>query len=176
MRWLVRLLITSMLSTVIALSLSVLPQLEDGWNSPVFNLARAEPISEMNIVDVLSKTQLHLRIRKVEVSRAIVSIDLFTTPSTDRLEIAKDVYAISQVMVNRSSNINQVLIRVLDGSKQAGGSASLLMASDARREQMVPKLESSFSVDDQQELETYLQKHFRVTYTRNWQEKFELIN
>jgi hypothetical protein len=173
MRWLVRLLITSMLSTVITLSLSFLPQLEDGWNSPVFNSARAEPISEMNIVDVISKLQLHLRIRKIEVSRAIVSIDLFTSPSSDRLEIVKDVYEISQVMFNRSSNINQVLIRVLDGSKQAGGSASLLLASDARRERML-KPASKSSLESLQEIETYLQSNFHVTYTRNWQEKFEL--
>jgi hypothetical protein len=76
-------------------------------------------------------------------------------------------------MFNRSSNINQVLIRVLDGSKQAGGSASLLLASDARRERML-KPASKSSLESLQEIETYLQSNFHVTYTRNWQEKFEL--
>jgi hypothetical protein len=175
MRWLARLLITSIVSTLIVLSLSLLPQLEDGWNSPIFKSAKAEPVSELNIVDIMSKLQLHLRIRKVEVSRAIVSIDLFTSPSSDRKEIVKDVYAISQVMFNRSSNINQVLVRVLDGAKQTGGSASLLLALDARREKM-PKPESKYKAESLQELENFLQSHFHVTYTRNWQEKFEITN
>jgi hypothetical protein len=172
MKWLVRLLVTSMLSTGIVLSLSVLPQLENGWDSPVLHMVRAEPISEVNIVDVMSNLQLHLRIRKVEVSHAIVSVDLYASPSSSRLEIVKDLYTIPQAMFVHSSNINQVLVRVLDGTKQAGGSTSLLLAADARREKIAAN-ESRLSPKSAEEIEQYLQTHFRMTYTLNWQEKFD---
>lgn len=172
MKWLIRLLATSILTVCVVLSISLLPQLENDWDSPVFNLVRAEPLTELNVVDVMSKLQLHLRIRKVEVSHAIVSVDLLASPSSDRLEVLKDVSGIPQLLFSHSSNINQVLVRVLDGSKQVGGSTSLLIAADARREKMV-RTDYRLETKTGEEMEQYLQSHYRMTFTPNWREKFE---
>jgi PIN domain nuclease of toxin-antitoxin system len=172
MKWLPRLIITILLSSGIAVALSLLPQLENGWDSPVFNSVKAQPVSETNIVDVMSKMQLHLRIRKVEVSHAIISIDLFASPSSDRQQIVQDLYEIPNALFGRSTNINQVLVRVLDGSQHTGGSASLMLAADARREKWLS--ESGLSIRSAEEKEQYLQSHFRVTYTPYWREKFDV--
>ncbi|MDF2962498.1 MAG: hypothetical protein K0S39_4233 [Paenibacillus sp.] len=174
MKLLPRLLITTLLSVGVAVTLSFLPQLENGWNSPVFRSVKAQPVSEANIVDVMSKMQLHLRIRKVEVTHAIVSVDLLASPASEKSEIVQDLYEIPRTMFSRSTNINQVLVRVLDSSKSStGGGTALLMATDARREKWLPG-ETVISTQSIEEMEQYLQSHFRMTYTPRWQERFDV--
>jgi hypothetical protein len=175
MKWFHRLLITTLLSAGIAVALSLLPQLENGWDSPVMNSVRAQPVSEANIVDVMSKMPLHLRIRRVEVSHAIVSVDLFASPSSDRNEIIQDLFELPDTLFGHSTNINQVLVRVLDSSKNTGDSGSLLLAADARREKWLSS-ESGLNIHSAEEKEQYLQSHFRMTYTSNWRERPDLKN
>ncbi|MFE5317169.1 hypothetical protein ACFQ88_00540 [Paenibacillus sp. NPDC056579] len=169
MKWISRLLLTVVLSIALAAGLSLLPQLE---NMAVFRSAKAQPVSESNIVDVLSKTQLHLRIRKVELNHAIVSIDLFASPSSDKKQIVEDLYELPLYMFRTSTNINQILIRVLDGSKDGGKSTSLLLAADARREKWLPS-DTFARTESVEEMEQYLQSHFQMTYTQKWRDRFE---
>ncbi|MFD0680926.1 MULTISPECIES: hypothetical protein [unclassified Paenibacillus] len=174
MKWLPRLLITTLLSVGVVVALSLLPQLENGSNSAMFRSVKAQPVSEVNIVDVMSKMQLHLRIRKVEVTHAIVSVDLISSPSSEKSEIVQDMYEIPRTLFSRSTNINQVLVRVLDSSKSSTGSgAALLLATDARREKWLPN-ENVIPSRSIEEMEQYLQSHFRVTYTTRWRERFEI--
>ncbi|WP_282935635.1 hypothetical protein [Paenibacillus sp. RC67] len=173
MKWFTRLLITIVLSVGLAAGLSILPQLESKWSLPMFHTVKAQPVSETNIVDVLSKSQLHLRIRKVEVTHAIVSIDLFASPASDKKEIVQDLYELPRHLFRSSTNLNQVLIRVLDGSNDGKQSTSLLIAQEARREKWLPS-EISLSTQSTEEMEQYLQSHFRVTYTAKWQDRFNV--
>ncbi|GAA4843902.1 hypothetical protein GCM10023310_22310 [Paenibacillus vulneris] len=173
MKWFTRLLITIVLSMGLAAGLSVLPQLESKWSLPMFHTVKAQPVSESNVVDVLSKAQLHLRIRKVEMTHAIISIDLFASPATDKKEIVQDLYELPRHLFRSSTNLNQVLIRVLDGSAEGKQSTSLLIAEEARREKWLPS-ELPISTQSTEEMEQYLQSHFRVTYTAKWQDRFQV--
>jgi len=172
MKWVSRLLITVVLSIALAAGLSVLPQLEDQWSLPMFRYVKAQPISENNIVDVMSKTQLHLRIRKVELNHAIISVDLFASPSSGQQEIVKDLYDLPFYVFRSSTNINQILIRVMDGSRDGRGT-SLLIAADARREKWLPG-DTAIRTESAEEMEQYLQSHSRVTYTQKWRDRFEV--
>jgi hypothetical protein len=174
MKWLPRLLITTLMAAAAALLLSFLPQLEKDSNSSMFRSVKAQPVSEDNIVDVMSKMQLHLRIRKVEVTHAIVSIDLMVSPAAERGEMIQDMYEIPRTLFSKSTNINQVLVRVLDSSKSGSGSGTaLLLAADARREKWLPN-ENVIPARSIDEMEQYLQSHFRITYTPRWQERFDI--
>ncbi|UQZ81928.1 hypothetical protein SK3146_01084 [Paenibacillus konkukensis] len=170
MKWFSRLLITIVLSVGLVLGLSILPELESKWNIPAFHTVKAQPVSDNNIVDVMSKVQLHLRISHVELTHAIVSVDLFASPSSEKAEIIQDMYELSRYFFSGTTNINQVLIRVLDGSKEGG--TSLLLATDARREKWLPG-EITPRTQSAEEMEQYLQSHFRVTYTAKWQQRFD---
>lgn len=174
MKWLPRLLITSLLSIGVAAALSLLPQLEKGSSFAMLRSVKAQPVSEANIVDVMSKLQLHQRIRKVEVSHAIVSIDLIASPASGKNEMIQDMYEIPRTFFSRSTNINQVLVRVLTSSGSGtGGGMTLLLATDARREKWLPN-ETAIAAASTDEMEQYLQSHFRMTYTPKWQERFEI--
>lgn len=173
MKWVARLLLTTLLSVVLIVALSLLPQLERMGSSSVFRSVQAQPVTETNIVDVMSKTQLHLRIRKVEVSHAIISVDLLASPSSGKKEIVQDLYELPRSLFERSTNVNQVLVRVMDSSKESGRAASLLIATDARREKWLPS-DNQPSTQSEDEMEAYLQSHFRMTYTSKWQERYKI--
>lgn len=170
MRWISRILITTILSVAVALALSLLVQL-DGHVS-VFGTVKAGPVNENNVVDVVSKMQLHLRIRRVEISHSSISIDLLASKATENADLMSDLYEIPKTMFASSTNINQVLVRVLDGSKEPGASAQLIIASDARRERWLPN-EPRLKPQGAEELQSYLDSHYRMTYTPRWQERLK---
>lgn len=168
MKWVTRLAITTFLSIAVAFGLSMVSRLDQTVS--VFSTVKAQPVSESNIVDVVSKLQLHLRIRRVEVSHSIVSIDLSASKAAENTDIMKDLFEIPKGMFASSTNINQVLVRVLDASNEQGGSAQLLVASDARREKWLPN-EPKLNPQSADELQEYLETHYRMTYTPRWQDR-----
>lgn len=170
MKWIPRLLLMTVISIAVAVGLSYLSTLDRTVN--VFRTVQAQPVTETNIVDVVSKMQLHQRIRRVEISHAIVSIDLLSVKTTEKSELFEDLYEIPSVMFSSSTNINQVLIRVLDGSQNQSGSPGLLVATDARRDKWLsnePKLRPQSAGEFQQ----YLDAHYRMTYTPQWENRFK---
>ncbi|PZE21951.1 hypothetical protein [Paenibacillus xerothermodurans] len=172
MQWLPRFLVTLLLSVGVAMLLSYLPRLENGATSPLYRAAKAESVSDANIVDVMSGMRLNERIRRVEVTHAIVSVDVLASSSSTKEEIMGDVHMITQTLFRRSTNINQVLIRVLNGSTGRTG-PTLLLAADAARD----KWERSGADADQltpREMEQYLQSSLRMTYTPLWRELFDI--
>ncbi|WP_019534067.1 hypothetical protein [Paenibacillus ginsengihumi] len=170
MNWFSRFLITILLSIGVAAALTFLFRLDE--SSAVFRTMRqAEPVTDANIVDVLSATELHLRIRRVEVSRATVSVDLLAASATDAVSALQDLVELPRHLFTSSTNIHQVLVRVLDGSQRAGGSAALLAAVDARREKWTPT-KTPKSKDSAEELKRFLDTYYRVTYMPRWQERF----
>ncbi|NOK24031.1 hypothetical protein HMI50_44445 [Corallococcus carmarthensis] len=115
--------------------------------------------------------QLHQRIRRVELNHAIVSIDLLSVKSTEKADIFEDLYEIPKVMFGSSTNIYQVLIRVLDGSQEGSGSPGLLVAADARREKWLAN-ESGLRPQNANELQQFLDAHYRMTYAPKWKARF----
>ncbi len=169
MKWVPRLLIVTALSIAVASALSYLSQLDESLS--VFRSVKAHPVSENNIVDVVSKMQLHLRVRRVEVNHAVVSIDLLAVKTSAKSEMLRDLYEVPTMMFASSTNINQVLVRVLDASGDREGNPQPLVAVDARREKWLPK-EAGLRSGTAEELQQYLDNRFRMTYTFKWQERF----
>jgi hypothetical protein len=170
MKWMTRILVTTLVSVVVAIGISMVSKLDEV--SGVFKTQKAQHVSELNIVDVVSKMPLHLRIRRVEVTHAIVSIDLLATSNSEHGDVVKDLYEIPTSLFASSTNINQVLVRVLDGSKeQPNGGTNLLVATDARREKWVPG-DPKARPGSTDELLQYLDSHFRMTYFPKWQERY----
>lgn len=168
-KWVPRLLLMTAISISVAVGLSYLSRLDTAVG--LFRSVQAQPVSEANIVDVVSKMQLHQRIRRVELNHAIVSIDLLSPKSTEKADILEDLYEIPKVMFESSTNIHQVLIRVLDGSQEGSGNSGLLVALDARREKWLsndPKLRPQSA----NELQQYLDAHYRMTYAQKWENRF----
>ncbi|MBU7315888.1 hypothetical protein [Paenibacillus oleatilyticus] len=169
MKWAPRLFIITALSIAVASALSYLSQLDESLS--VFRTVKAHPVSENNIVDVVSRMQLHLRIRRVEVNHAVVSIDLLAVKTSDKSDMLSDMYEVPTVMFASSTNINQVLVRVLDASGDREGNPQPLAAVDARRERWLPN-EAGLRTRNAEELQQYLDTRFRMTYTSKWQERF----
>lgn len=170
MNWFPRILIIMLLSVSVAFGLSFIARLDESVG--VFRTVRAQPVNESNIVDVVSGMQLHLRVRRVEVSHAIVSIDLLATKATANEDAMHDLYEIPGALFSASTNINQVLVRVMDAENEPGAGGRLLVASDARREKWLPD-EPKLRPRTTDEISAYLDSHYRMTYTPRWQEKSE---
>ncbi|AEI41339.1 hypothetical protein [Paenibacillus mucilaginosus] len=166
MKWAPRVFIMTAVSVAVAILLSYVSKLDD--SALVFRQAR--PVTEATIVDVVSGMKLHLRIRRVEVSHAIVSIDLLASKSTAKADMLQDLYEIPSVLFGASTNINQVLVRVLDGSQDKEGTPGPLIATDARREKWLPN-EPKLHPMSAEEIQTYLETHYRTTYTPKWQQR-----
>ena len=170
MNWLSRILVLTTISIGVMAGLSYLSELDK--SASVFRTVSAQPVSEKNIVDVVSKMQLHLRIRRVEISHSIVSIDLLAVKSTESSDMLKDIYEIPRHLFGSSTNIHQVFIRVLDASADGSGSPQLLVASDARREKWLPG-DLRFAHQSTEELAQYLDSHYRMTYTAKWHDRLK---
>lgn len=175
MNWTKRILIAVLLSVVIAFGLSLLPYMEPGGQGtfkPAF-LNKAEALNDQNVVDFLMKMQLHLRIRKVDLNRSIVSIDLSSHAAAEKLDILQDLYTIPQTVFANTTNISQVFIRVLDtnAGSDRSSSVSLLAALDAKRENWSARA-SRTAPAGADELEQHIQSHSDITFTNKWNARF----
>ncbi|MCZ8520541.1 MULTISPECIES: hypothetical protein [Paenibacillus] len=168
MKWAPRVFIITAVSVAVAMLLAYVSKLDQ--TAAVFRSSGARPVTEATIVDVVSGMKLHLRIRRVEVSHAIVSVDLLAARSTEKADMLQDLYEIPKVLFGASTNINQVLVRVLDGSQDKEGSQGPLIATDARREKWLPN-EPKLHPMSTEEIQQYLETHYRTTYTPKWQER-----
>ncbi|MEK8127406.1 hypothetical protein WMW72_05705 [Paenibacillus filicis] len=168
MKWIPRLLIMTLLSAAVAIGLSHVLKLDE--SATVFSMNKPVTVTEANIVDVVSRMPLHLRIRRVEVSRSYVSIDLVAVTTTESRDTLQDVYEIPKSLFAASTNINQVLVRVLDASRGQDSGAQLLVAADARRDQ-ASQGEGRLKPSGEAELQTYLDTYYRMTYTAIWRDR-----
>ncbi len=80
MKWIPRFVMMTIVAAAVAVGLSYVMKLDE--SAGVFRTEKPVNVSESNIVDVVAKMPLHLRIRRVEVSHSIVSIDLLAVKST----------------------------------------------------------------------------------------------
>ncbi|MEW9698996.1 hypothetical protein [Paenibacillus sp. SI8] len=177
MKWSVRIMVTAGLSIAVAVSLSLLPQLDqstgvntlDTWSSK-----RAGQLTDRNLVDLLVQVPLQLRIRKVELTNNRLSLDLSLPKNADSVAVYRDLYTIAQTMIAKTKNVNQVWVRVMDYSNAKDqSSAQLVLAMVADREHG-KDMETSANGLSLIQLEQLLQNRFRITYTSRWQQRYPL--
>lgn len=174
-----RLLLVGILSVAIALCLAMVPKLHSALlnnkeAASVFGPSAGRQLTEHNVVDVLVQIPLQLRIRKVELTNSTLSVDLNLPRNADEEIVVRDLYAITQKLFAGTSNINNVLVRVMDysaTSRSSGG--KLLLALDALRDKgkdMAPPAEH----ESDAVLEQYLRQHFQMTYTDQWRVRYPI--
>jgi hypothetical protein len=172
MHWLSRTLITFIISACIALGLSMLPQAGGSEGVSVFSSSRAIQLSDRGIVDFLIKLNIANRIQQVDWNNATLSVDLAMDTEAGRSALFRDLYEISHSALSGTSNVERVLIRVMDRSRIEDGAPQLVIAIDANRNQ-IPRGEKLKDLPETTgEYEKYVSDRFRITYTVKWKEWF----
>jgi hypothetical protein len=172
MSWLSRILITCIISAGIAFGLSMLPQAGGTEGVPAFQSSRALQISDRSVVDFLIKLNISNRIQQVDWNHATLSVDLSMDAEAERAALFRDLYEISHSALSGTSNVERVLIRVMDRSRIEEGTPQLVIALDANRKQ-VPRGEKLRDLPESTgEYEKYISERFRLTYTVKWKEWF----
>lgn len=170
MHWLSRILIASLLSVLIAVGLSLLPDM--GWrhDMPAFSQSHPKRLSDGNLVDLLADLQLTSTIRNVDWDQSILYVDLGAVQNVDPQTIFRDMYEIAHAALAGTTNVRQVLIRVMDRPRDKTGAPQLVVALDAQREGLPRKEKQEETPAATGQYERYLAEHFRVTYTVKWKE------
>lgn len=96
-------------------------------------------MTEQNLPDFIVQLPVHLRIRKVELTHSILSLDLHLPKYTDELTVYQDLHTIAKYAAGQTENIHRILVRVLDYSAENNQRANtqLLIAMDATRENAI---------------------------------------
>jgi hypothetical protein len=134
--------------------------------------ANGSQLSEQNLVDFMVKLPLELQVAKVSWQHAILSVDLLSVPgNTIDTMVYHDLFELSQFGLYRISNVNQVLVRIIEHKQTESNRNELLLAMDSRKEN------KQLQKTNMKELnalsrQKYLQSHYRITYTQKWKEQF----
>jgi hypothetical protein len=177
MKWKVRILITAAISGLLALAMSLLHEATNmSPSNSAYNDASIQivQLSDRNLVDHLVQIPLQLRIRKVELSQSVLSIDLSLPRNIEEAMVYRDLYAITQRTINRTSNVNQVLVRIMDYSNtSAHTNAQMVLAMAADRDH-AQNLDARIQEVSSILLEQQVKARFHLTYTSRWQERYPL--
>lgn len=165
------------MSIGIALMLALLPQWDRAAGlSPVdrtvFQPERPAKLTDDNLVDALVRLPLQLDIGKADLHQSVLSIDLFVPSglSEDRT-VYHDLYELSQFGLAATSNIEQVMVRVLERQDVEGTNRQLLLAMDSRREQAGAEGEKGGDPSILNVRE-FLESRYHLTYTQEWKRVF----
>jgi hypothetical protein len=179
MRWWSRIVVTSFVSFGIAFGLSLLPLMEQGERKTqeditVFKSTELRQISDRNLVDYMLGLSLRTQIIKVDWEHSILTVDLKAANDQKVENILKDVFDLSYYGLVGTTNIKQVLVRVMDDGKDgAHRNGALLLAMDARRDHI--SLDALQRLKHKETtLEQYLDTYFAMTYTKEWYARFSI--
>jgi hypothetical protein len=168
-----KILLTIVYSVSISFLLMWIVQREQAYKVKDLDVfANGSQLSEQNLVDFMVKLPLDLQVAKVSWQHAILSIDLLSVPgNTIDTMVYHDLFELSQFGLYRLSNVNQVLVRIIEHKETERNRNELLLAMDSRKENMQAQKTNmkELSALDRQK---YLQSHYRLTYTQKWKEQF----
>lgn len=130
-------------------------------------------LTENNLVDELSRLPISIRLSKVNLDQSILSVDLKIgdgsyQPSVLYLNMAELI----RFSFERTSNVNQLLIRLVAEDKWVG-TKHLLLASDVRRGEWPPSALDDLENLGDHPLSDELRQYFRFTVTSLWKNRFE---
>lgn len=171
MKWPATILTVSVLTAAVAFLLSFLPQWDriNAMNEreiAAFKETLSSKLSDENLVDKLSHVNLQLSLRKVQLKGGILSVDLAAPPNVAASRVYQDLFELVKFSLNDHSNVNQVLVRIMEVKGREDRNGQLLVALDARSDDdylPFPVKEAGGT-----ELRRYLQSSFTVTYTQAW--------
>lgn len=172
MRWWPRILITSLFTAGVAFLLSFLPGIDARNSGPaedlrVFGGTQALLVDDRTIVDFMLRVPLTLHITKVDVGQSVLSVDLQGGEGQILPDaVYRDLYELAVAGFNETSNVQQILVRVLDGQQ-------LLVAMNAKREAMYNVKEDN---DTAMAPNQFISSRFQLTYTQRWDKLFQPQN
>ncbi|MGG1551776.1 hypothetical protein [Paenibacillus ferrarius] len=177
MKWTMRIVLTIGISTAMALGLSLLSNMELNTESSspyTWSSHRGGQLTDKNLADMLVQVPLQMRIRRVELSMSRLSLDLSLPKNADTVTVYRDLYTLSQAMLNQTKNVDQVFVRVMDYSGGSDTASSQLVLAMVAQREFGKDMEKRAGDLSLIQLEQELQNRFRITYTSKWQQKYPL--
>ncbi|GAB6990310.1 hypothetical protein [Paenibacillus pini] len=129
-------------------------------------------LSNDNIVDSLANLPLTLQIGSVEWENSILTIDLkVITPETTIPEIYNNLAEFVNFCFQRTSNVDQLMLRLVAEDKWLG-TKHLLLAANIHREDWSADLNQQLDNTGEESLSEIVKQRFHVTETKLWRNQF----
>ncbi|MEI7024556.1 hypothetical protein [Paenibacillus sp. y28] len=178
MSWFTRILLTMLASCGLAIGLTLVLQwsgleLNKGSELPVMRAVKTERIDEAGVVDLLTQVRLHADILRVDWRDSIISLDLAVNPAQSGKElIYEDLYNLVNHSFNRTANVKEVMVRVMERGSGAvkPSSMTLLLSMDAQRRYMG----EPDSWNEALTPEVFVRSRFQMNFTPKWRQKYGL--
>ncbi|WP_211745022.1 hypothetical protein [Paenibacillus sp. Marseille-Q4541] len=157
-----------LLSTFVTLQGSEYPE----QSKEVFSPGDRVTLTDTNLVDVLHELSLNTPISKVKWSKNVLTLDLKVTGSSIvPSDIYIDMASIASFSMDRTSNVNQLMLRFLAEDEWIG-SRHLLLSADIRRSEWSSEALKKLKEWKNAELPEELIQRFHMTETNLWREQF----
>lgn len=171
MKGITRAAAAALLSVAIAWGMSFLPDAGGDGASPVFQTDGIERLTESNMVDALIGLPLELRIAKADLKQNVLSVDLFLPKGViGEGFVYHDLYELTRFAWGKTSNVERVLVRILQQQGAERSERELLVAMEAKRTQSAPEHPSP-AAGSTSELRKYLESRYHFTYTPKWKDQ-----
>lgn len=170
MRGITRAAAVAVMSVAIAWGMSLLPEFGNHSANPVFQPDQKARLTESNMVDALVGLPLELRIAKADMRQTVLSVDLFLPKGvTGEGFVYHDLYELSRFAWSRTSNVDRVLVRILQQDGEERAERELLLAMEAKRTQTEPG-DKPEGAGTTAELRAFLESRYHFTYTPKWKD------
>ncbi|MFD7523968.1 MULTISPECIES: hypothetical protein [Paenibacillus] len=170
-----RLLTIGGLSAAVVLTMAFVPFLDrknGGQGSEAWRTISGPELTEANLPDYVNGLPLQLRVRKVELTHSILSLDLLLPGTAEKKVVYGDLLRIAQSSLLRTSNISRVFVRIVEyGAKPGENGPQLVLAMEAARTE-AKGLSSLKGTDGEEKVAAELQRRFLLTFTKKWQRHF----
>ncbi|USB34761.1 hypothetical protein [Paenibacillus sp. YPG26] len=138
-----------------------------------FASAKVVDLRENNLVDELAGLPLSVRIAKVNLDQSILSVELkIGEKSYQPSVLYLDMAELIRFAFERTSNVSQLLIRLVAEDKWVG-TKHLLLAADVRRGEWPSSALDDLENLGDQPLSGELKRYFRISATSLWKNRFE---
>lgn len=138
----------------------------------VFAGEKPAELTEDNLVDGLGGLKLSVPIAKVDLNRDILSVDLKVTgDNVNTAQVYQGMTEMISFAFERTSNVDQLLLRLLAEDRWLG-TKYLLIAADVRRSEFSAAELAELRSTGNGELPEPLRQRMRVTETQLWKSRF----
>ncbi|MBA9085360.1 hypothetical protein FHR92_001826 [Fontibacillus solani] len=171
-------IIITLSAVVLLMLISKLEGIQPYWNSSHTVFAEQKPIqlSDDNLVNEFIQLDLPVRLSKVEINGSILSVDLKVTENElSKANMYMGMAEIISFTFKRTTNIDQLLLRLVAEDRWVGGKY-LLLAADVRRGSWPSSALTELKNTGDNDLAPELKSWFRVTESRLWKKRLQTNN
>ncbi|WP_028561298.1 hypothetical protein [Paenibacillus pinihumi] len=142
----------------------------------VFRAVQPKLLNYDNVVELLSGLGLQQKIKRVDLNRGVLAVDLLTGKRSTAESLNGDVLELLRLGFIRMENVERLLVRVLEcpeaaGDVQASLAPSLLLSADVRKtDESLAEIIPILHAGDL--LEGSWSKRLRLSYTPLWRERY----